>query len=55
MRLAPSSIEYSEWQCKCAKGVTVKELLPYVLPNGRRDQRRPRPSPVLPNILGWGL
>jgi hypothetical protein len=37
IRLAPSSIEYSEWQCKCAKGVAVKPLLPYVSRwNGRR-------------------
>jgi hypothetical protein len=52
IRLAPSSIEYSEWQCKCAKGVAVNPLLPYVslchTAGGTRrspaDARSPRPS-----------
>ncbi len=32
--LAPSNIEYSEWQCKCANGVAGKKLPPPCFKDG---------------------
>jgi hypothetical protein len=53
IRLAPSSIEYSEWQCKCAKGVAVNPLLPYVsLCYTAGGTVEAPPMPVLPVLRG---
>src|SRR4051794_21547020 len=55
IRLAPSSIEYSEWQCKCAKGGPAHPLPP---PFHRGDPSggpcKPRRRPFSPSIQDSG-
>src|SRR3712207_1526464 len=52
MRLAPSSIEYSEWQCRCANVPPEEPAKPPPPENPRLRRRQPcrptPPQPVLP-------